>query len=316
MTTWMFALFLPALAWSFTPTSEMSCTDLDLRTESLGQVRNQGKISWCYAFTASDMLAHAARSGQRYSAADLALNYNESLVGRIMSKVMPNGNPHETGFNKIALEKAMKDGTCPESVFPSEKWMRVAADKSQEVPMPEAMKEIAALHSRRRSLKADSLPFHYQFRHVDRQKFFELLQTKHLRTFYQRLRLTACQGERREYGARWRVKMVLRNQKIFSRINQQLDRGRLVGLDYDARILENKDHTGIKLSELHTSSIVGRRWNRGKNICEYLIRDSRGPQCTRYDASYECQSGNVWLTESQIFSSLISVVYMLSPSGI
>jgi len=82
-------------------------------------------------------------------------------------------------------------------------------------------------------------------------------------------------------------------------------------VDYDARILVNKHHRGISLNELHTSGIVGRRWNSEKKSCEFLIRDSYGEQCTDYDPSYDCEDGYVWLNELLIYPNLTSIVYLL-----
>jgi hypothetical protein len=312
MRKWIFLFVIPTFVQAYSPTQESACTSLDLRDETLGEVRNQGQISWCFAFTASDMLSHTFHH-ERISAADVALNYNESLVGRIMSTVSPNGSPHETGLTKVALIKAMKDGWCPESVFPSEKWIRVSNGKEEEVPMPEAMKEIAGLHKIRKDLTEKNLPFWFKFKNVHPKNFISFLQTKNLRNFYQSLRLTACENDRHEFDSRWKTKMVLRNASVFPRINEQLNLGRMVGLDYDSRILASATHRGVKLSELHTSSIVGRRWNEEKRTCEYLIRNSYGSSCSsRYDRSYDCQNGQLWLNESQIYGSMTSVVYMLS----
>lgn len=298
-------------ALSFTPSSPQTCTPLDLRHPLLGEVKNQGKISWCYAFTASDQLAYTFGVKEKISASDIALNYNDTLVGRIMDGLTNNGNPHETGFNKAALMETMKEGYCPENVLPSEVWTKVEDGEERQVKMPEAMKEIAELHKKRMSLNSKNLPFYYRFKNITAEEFVTLLQTKKLRGVFSKLRKLACQGERRPFPARWKVKMVLRNKEIFAHVNEQLGLNRLVGLDYDARILENRDHRGIKLSELHTSSIVARRWNQKRNTCEYLIRDSHGVQCSRYDTRYECEQGNVWLGESEIYGSMTSIVFIL-----
>lgn len=311
MKKWIFLLLIPAFAYGYIPTSQNECSPLDIRNETLGHVKNQGQISWCFAFTASDMLSYTFDK-QRISAADVALNYNESLVGRIMSTVDPNGTPHETGFTKVALIKAMKDGLCPESVFPSEKWIKVTNGKEEEILMPVAMKEIAELHKKRKELTEKNLPFYFKFKNIDAKNFLSYLQTKHLRNFYQSLRLKACENDRESFDARWKTKMVFRNKGIFRRVNEQLELGRMVGLDYDSRILENRQHRGVKLSELHTSGIVGRRWNEERKSCEFLIRDSRGIQCTRYDQSYDCHEGQLWLGESEIYGNMTSIVYMLS----
>lgn len=307
----MLLLLLPAVSFAFHATPKEQCTSLDLRNPTLGQVRNQGKISWCYAFTASDMLGYAFDEPSRISAADLALSYNSSFLGRVIDTFTSHGTPHETGFTKTALNRAMKEGFCPEEVFPSEVWVKVTGDREEKIPMPEAMKEINHLHEKRHELSSSNLPFYYKFKNIGRAEFLSLLQTKKLRNFYSSLRHEACQDDRISFPVRWKVKMAFRHRKIFGRINQQLALGRLIGLDYDARILDNKDHHGVKLSELHTSSMVGRRWNDEKNSCEYLIRNSYGESCSRYDESYECQEGHLWLSESQVYGSMISVVYML-----
>lgn len=308
-------LLLPLTSFSYGPTPQNSCTPLDLRNHTLGPARNQGDISWCYAFTAADMLAHTFKRNTPISAADVAINYNQSAFGRVMSVFIPNdaGKPHETGFNKAALIQAMKDGFCSEEIFPSEIWTKVTAGNEEQVPMPQAMTEIAKLHAMRDQLNVGNLPFYYKFKHVGKTEFLALLKTKKLRNFYNDLRTTVCKSDREESPEKWKVKMVFKNPKIFSRISEQLELGRLVGLDYDSRILESKKHRGVKLLNLHTSPIVGRRWNKEQNTCEFLIRDSYGPQCTsRYDVNYDCEDGHIWLNEDEIYGNMTSIVYMLS----
>ncbi len=308
-------LILPTISFAYIPTSKNNCTPLDLRNHTLGAVRNQQEISWCYAFTAADMLAHTFKRSEPISAADIAINYNQSLIGKVMSVFIPNdaGKPHETGFNKAALITAMRDGFCSEEVLSSETWIKVVAGKEARVPMPTAMTEIAKLHATRAQLNSNNLPFYYKFKHVGKEEFLALLKTKKLRNFYDNLRLKVCQFDREPSPEKWKVKMVFKNPSVFERISEQLELGRLVGLDYDSRILHSKKHRGVKLTELHTSSLVGRRWNTKQNICEYLVRDSYGPECTsRYDENYDCEDGNIWLNEDEIHGSMVSIVYMLS----
>lgn len=309
---WILAFLITSQAFAYYPTRETECSPLDLRNETLGDVRNQGKVSWCYAFAGADMLAHTFNLPEKISAADIALNYNESLVGRILDIFLDNGNPHETGFNKFSLQKAMKDGYCPESVFPSERWIKVTGDKEESVTLREAIDLIVSLHKNRKLYTEKTLPFYFKFKNVGPSEFYSVLQNKKPRQVFNDLRHAACSRDRMSFDTRWKVKMTLRHENIFWRLNEQLDVGRPVGLDYDARILENRDHRGVKLSELHTSAIVGRRWNPEARACEYLIRNSYGKECNRYDPRYECKDGHQWLGESQIYGSMTSIVYMLS----
>jgi len=320
-------LSLPVMAFAFTPTSQQDCTPLDLRNGTLNAVRDQKEVSWCYAFTGADMLAHTFDVSEKISAADMAIGYNQTRVGLFVRwldlNLLKRKDPeirrkaHQNGLNKISLNKAMQDGWCPERIFPSEAWTKMSRHqndwKESQVPLAQAMLEIAALHDIRSSLSAKDIPYYYSFKNVDADSFVQLLQNKNVASFYTSLRNTVCQDDRQPFDHKWKVKMVFKNPNIFSRISKQLEDGRLVGLDYDARILLDSTHRGFKLSELHTSSLVARRWNPNQHTCEYLVRNSHGEDCRiLYDESYECDAGNAWLGESLIYPSMTSIVYMLS----
>lgn len=323
----LLGLALPALAFAYNPTSQQSCTPIDLRNESLAGARNQKNVSWCYAFTAADMLAHTFNQTERISAADIAIGYNITKVGlfvrwldvNLLNRKDPTlrSMPHQNGFNKLALIQSMKEGWCPERVLPSESWTKMLRTENGwtqlEIPLEQAMLEISAMHDIRKSLTVENIPFYYSFKNVDAQVFVQLLQNKKVATIYSELRKAVCRDDRQSFNYNWKVKMVFKNPKVFFRISEQLENGRLVGLDYDSRILLSSTSRGVKISNLHTSSLVGRRWNQNTHSCEYLIRNSYGQNCgARYDQSYECESGNLWLDESLIYKSMTSIVYMLS----
>lgn len=327
MKTWIVMLAFPAMALAYQPTSEQSCSPIDLRSSQLGDVRNQKDVSWCYAFSASDMLGHAHDTSERVSAADVAIGYNQSALGLFVRWMDVNvinrtdgvrrASAHQTGFNKVALDRAMKAGWCPESVFPSEAWtkkIRVGSRwREESVPLAEAMLDIAVLHRKRKDLTASNIPYYYSFKNVDAGTFVQLLQPKQLAKFYFGLRTTVCRDDRVPFDNHPKVKMVIKNPKVLARISEQLEAGRLVGLDYDSRILKSRTHRGFSIGELHTSPIVGRRWNAERKSCEFLIRNSYGTACSdRYDPNMDCEEGHLWLDESEIFTSMTSIVYMLS----
>ena len=327
MKLFLLGLALPAFAFAYTPTSQQNCTPIDLRNETLASVRNQKNVSWCYAFTAADMLAHTFNQTEKISAADIAIGYNRTKIGlfvrwldvNLLNRKDPTLRlmPHQTGLNKLALIQSMKDGWCPERVFPSESWTKMLRTKNGwtqlEIPLEQAMLEISAMHDIRKSLTVENIPFYYRFKNVDAHAFVQLLQKKKIASIYSSLREAVCRDDRYAFDYNWKVKMVIKNPKVFNRISEQLENGRLVGLDYDSRILRNSRSRGVKLSELHTSSLVGRRWNQNTSSCEYLIRNSYGDKCeNRYDQSYECESGNLWLSESSIYKTMTSTVYLLS----
>jgi hypothetical protein len=84
MRVWFLALLVSQAAVAMTATTKQDCSLLDLRDDFLGEVRNQKKISWCYAFAGADMLAHAYQIPEKISAADVAIAYNETKIGKIL----------------------------------------------------------------------------------------------------------------------------------------------------------------------------------------------------------------------------------------
>lgn len=325
--TYLFLLLaFPAMALAYTPSSQQECSSLDLRNSFIYEIRNQKEVAWCYAFTGADMLAYTYQSSEKISAADMAIGYNETKLGKLIRwfdvNVMNRSDhvrklrAHQMGLNKFSLKNALKDGTCPERVFPSEAWVKMTRTETgwteSSVPLDQAMIDIALLHSKRKKLTTETLPYYYSFKNVGADNFVQLLQTKNVARFYSSLRQVVCKDDRQPYDTKWKVKMTLKNRSIFRTISEQLEQGRLVGIDYDNRVLEDNTHAGVSLAKLHTSSLIGRRWNHEKNSCEFLIRDSYGNQCEKYDPSYGCEGGNVWISESKIYSNIVSAVYMLS----
>lgn len=309
----LFFIFLvPSLVFGFSKSDESQCTKLDLRNNSLGAVRDQGKISWCYAFAGADMLAHAMGITRAVSAADIAISYNETLLARLMNQLESHTDhlPHQTGFNKIALNKILKVGLCPEVVFPSEYWIKVQHGKEFLVPMPEAMKEIYDLFFKVKKYRFSTLPFYYRFEHVDELVFQELLKSKNLRHFYSELRSIVCQSDRFKNEEALKARMIFVRQSIFKDISEILDSGTLVGVDYDSRVLEDHTHKTRSFANLHTSVIVARRWNQNQKQCEYLIRNSHGRSCEKYDSYFSCEEGHIWVGEAELYPNLTSIVYL------
>jgi len=324
------ALLCSQMAWadSFQKTEQRVCTELDLRNDKLPQIRDQKNVSWCYAFTAADMLTYTYNLSEMASAADVAINYNRSDLALFMRWLRQTFGsrpeqgeeeifmmPHQTGFNKIALDRGMRDGYCPERVFPSDSWTKMTRDgdkwNESQTDLKTAMLEIYGLLKNKKNLKASNIPFYFHFKNVESAgDFFKLIKEHEPSTFYSSLRDEVCKFDRIKFRRRFQSKMYIKDPGIFVSLNKQLNRSRLVGIDYDSRILSDRRNNSIKLSEMHTSSVVGRRWNNTARECQYLVRDSHGNQCSRYDTSYECLGGQVWLSESLLYSNLTSLVYI------
>jgi hypothetical protein len=314
----------------FFKTQKKDCSPIDIRTDHLREIRDQKKVSWCYAFTAADMLTYTFNLPEKASAADVAINYNDSDAGLIVrwfnqtfGQRRSSGDqdifmmPHQTGFNQVALRRSMRDGFCPERVFPSEFWIKRERTEfgfhESKVDLRSAMLDIYQLLKNEKNLTTDNLPYYFAFQNIQSpQDFLGVIKGETPKTFYAKLRAEVCKHDRIPFHKKYQVEMYLKDASVFKVLNKHLNLSRMVGIDYDDRITSDRRHRGIAIKELHTSGIVARKWNAQKNECSYLIRDSRSATCTRYDPSYECLGGKIWLEESLLYPSLVSLVTILS----
>jgi hypothetical protein len=320
-----FLLSLPLISYGYNPTAPNECTSIDLRDEFLGKNRNQKKVAWCYAFSAADLLNHHYQIPEKISAADMAISQNQTSLALFVRWLNLNllsakneqmrSSVHQTGFSALALRETMNKGWCPEEVFPSQNWVKKIRDPEGEreeiVGLDEAFKDIARLHSQFHSqgLNQDNLPYYFSFKHVGVKEFTTALEGRTLPQVYKKLQHLICSQERRPFEHHLIPKMVIKNPRIFTLIGSHLGQGAAVSLDYDSRSLRSSESQGVKISNLHTSLLVGRRWNSEMGSCEYLVRDSYGESCQgKYDPSYDCEEGNVWLRESIIYKNMTSVV--------
>jgi len=254
-------LMLPQLAFSgvFEKTSKSSCSPLDLRTEKLKLIRDQKQVAWCYAFTAADMLTNMYDLPERASAADVAINYNDSDLG-VFSRWLfetfgRRGSrsetdifmmPHQTGLNKVALDRVMRDGYCPERVFPSESWTKMTRGEGKwlesKTDLRTAMLEIYGLLKNQQSLTIENLSFYYHFKNIESpEEFLKLVKDESISGFYSKLRREVCKYDRIKFQKSFKVEMYLNDSLTFLFLNKQLNRGRLIGIDYDSRISINMD---------------------------------------------------------------------------
>lgn len=321
-------IILSMPAWAYHKSTPQECSPITLERKLNSDTRNQGEVAWCYAFTSADLIGAVYKLPVPVSAADVALRYNKTFPAKIVQffrrltgahkdNPIERYLPHQTGFSKVAIERVYKDGWCPESVFPSEKWVKKTRVhngwKTSEVSLDVAFAELLALSANRDNLTVKTIPYFYTFKNIETPNlFFDLLKKYKYNEFLQQLRLTACKNDRYQLTETYPVKMIIKYSRVFDLLNKQLDQGRLVGLDYDSRVLKKFKNYGFSLDNLHSSVLLGRQWNQDLNECEYLVRDSYGKECKDYDPGTRCHNGYVWLPESIVYKNMTSIVYQAS----
>jgi hypothetical protein len=314
-------LFL-MLFFVVTQLNAQPCPETNLKNENLGEVRNQREVSWCYAFSAADLLNYY-NPREKISAADIAVNYNRAKLPRAMRFFSSWYNmffnyrryqlQHMTGFSKIALNLALKEGSCAEESFPSEVWIKVNNynGEREEITLDQAMIDIHNLRLKVAwGMDINEIPYYFELPNISRELFYEIVKNYTRDRIFNVLRTYACADSRNEYQERARAKMVFKHRNIMNNIYQRLSNNHPVLVDYDIRLLHENSPRGLKLGKLHTSVLLGSRFNQNKNRCEVLIKDSFGQDCSQYTDDIECDKGYVWVDADKLKKKMTSFVYL------
>jgi len=315
----LFFLTTSSCAFSFSPTPESACTGIDLRTEYPLKMRNQGNVSWCYAHAAADYLQFYNRIPEQISAADIAINYSHRLWPRLL-RWWQGGVLPETGLIRGALNDMASIGYCPEEFFPSEKWTRRMMNgkvpgASESVLLGTALRDIDSMVtqvSKGIYRTADDLPFIYEFKGVSHQQFFDtIFGNSNVSDVIDHLRVAACAQHRKPFPREIKnVQMGFNTGSVFVGMNRVLDQHMPVTVDFFYDFLDNIDSFSHSLSNLHTTILVGRRFDAKTQECQYLIKNSYGTDCSEYDYRHQCDGGNIWVSEHSLGSAMTSFVYI------
>lgn len=277
---------------------------IDLRNETLGAVRDQDSIGWCYAFAAADLLTYKLK--KKISAADVAMNYNDTLINRIFKKLGGFGEQNFHGGDEgDAIEKtAKKGGACLEKNLRSE-------DNGYSTLMTtltdiEKIKENSTSDISSLCSKAAMA----MFPNMTLTDYLAIAKGALKTDLLERLSDKAC-GPRISLD-RIRVKsqyafLESGRKELFDQIDKQLANKNIVSIGYNSKALYDVD---TQEEGLHASVAVGRRYNASNGECEYLIRNSWGRACSSYDQRLSCEEGNIWVPKSALVKGILNVTYL------
>ncbi len=122
------------------------------------------------------------------------------------------------------------------------------------------------------------------------------------------MRQTICKNNRKLFVTDLKPKMYFKKLNILKQINSALSENRQSSIDFNTTLLQNLDNDNINLLKLHTVAIYGRTFNKKDNQCYYLLKDSHGDKCNRYDSRIECDKGYLWLPEKSLIKASTSAV--------
>ena len=305
-----------------------SCEPVDYRNR-LPPVRSQHGFSWCFAFAAADLLSFETRvpisavgvgiSSQRnYAAAYNAVSGKLDIIDYFERPRRDQVYDTERGENMLIALQANLDGQplCREADLPQRFVPAVAPNMDTPIHMQSTAYRINELRSLIRDSsprERDILPPEVQLCNRADSAARILFPSANLEDFRKIVieieRGSDPMGEFYDLACKSPVQInpdleisaVSRDAgapKLSEALDQQLSRSP-AAIVYNSDLLTNPDSTEIKEPN-HASVIVARRQNPSTGACEYLLRNSWGPNCSYYNPDLRCENGHIWLPRSVI----------------
>lgn len=288
-----------------------TCTDvINIKSPlALDRPKNQDSIGWCYAYAASDIIAHA--TGVDVSAVYMANNYNDNFMSNLTGS-------DEGGYINQVLDATLKKGVCLEKDVPSTDftYSKEGFDIRKLMTSLDAFsKSYQNATDAEKKILIDNIcsqadlkgGLKYIFPNKTTAQIGSILENLGSNA-YKKVALSCP----KVFPPELKNLKVMRDSgsSIFSTMDEQLANGNIVGIHYNAGTLENYRESSSSIN--HASTIVGRRFNPKTNSCEYMIRNSYGKSCKKMNEDYECVDGHIWIAEDYLkySKSIKSVIYV------
>lgn len=269
---------------------KISCKPVD-KSQEFGPVRDQGKMGWCYAFASADLFSH--RLNKKISAADIAFTSGNNWIDNTLRFAGRPESELSGAFANLAMKDALKKGLCLEKEIPSEdnKFGSVEKTLSEIERLRDENDTQATLNCESVKTALGAL-----FPDLQMQDVQEILKSGAKNDLFSALAGKSC--NRIHANLEVENHFVLDSKSASEQFDKYLDTNKPFTIGYNIDLLYNKD-VQERVSS-HASVVVGRRFNEQSGQCEYLVRNSMGPSCTPYDASYDCKDGQVWISKANL----------------
>jgi C1A family cysteine protease len=283
---------------------KISCaTKIDLRNETLGQVRDQDTIGWCYAFAAADLLTYKLKT--KISAADLAINYNHIWYNSILNKLGNGEQDSLGGWSDDAINATIKKGgACLEKNLRSE--------DNGFASLKKTLVEIDSIKNNAKTTPVISCAVapRAMFPTLATNDYLNIIENSSKMEFMSLLSDKSCSP--RISLKNIKIKKISAylekgRDELCNEIDKQLDSKNIVSISYNSESLYDIE---TKKNSNHASVIVGKKFNSTSGECEYLIRNSWGRGCNAYDGRLNCEEGNIWMPKSVLVKGLQDVTYL------
>jgi hypothetical protein len=308
--------------------NRMPCgEDKDLRKPSLGKVRNQSGLSWCYAYAVADYYSYYLN--KKVSAVDVVISFVDHLRKQGSHREMLSDTKGQ--YLDQVLELVYKDGLCLESEVNSDAISHQQVDYGLLLEGEEVIREIESVKrsfdqleriGRVAQLKCEENQLVSSvFPRVSYVDTFNALSFYTLDEIWAGLRDEHC-SKKHKIAGKFKVKSAIKRDHgdslpLLRLINSMLDsktgktEGSPVLLHYAANLPRGSKPITVNLDEFnHASMVVGRRINSKTGRCEYLVRNSWGEDRSP-NPNLEWEDGNFWVSGFDLMMHTLSINYVV-----
>jgi hypothetical protein len=286
---------------AYAPARKQSCTTINnLKPPlSMKRAKSQDSMNWCFDMVASDLVAHA--TGEEPSAAFLGLNNlryfrneGEGFIAKIVDGVKKHGSCMEKDLSSYDYKFAETYKGYDVEKLVAEVTKLYHNIVSNKISV-EAGAELYCQDDKMRTALEELFP-NVEPMDIIRSilKFNKDGEWSPLAT----IASNTCTIKKIPALNSWKPRYINRlNQANWSKLDKALADGAIVGIEYDAGILESYNYAAHTLNG-HASSLIGREWNDKTQSCDYILRNSWGKSCAKYSKDYRCVDGHVYIPET------------------
>lgn len=274
-----------------------SCPSVDLRQDfDFGLTRSQKFLGWCYSYAGADLVGH--HIGENLSSFDLAAQVAQYRIEK--HKI------NETRLTKVSGGSVRDLGTIVENVGVCSGNLITSSYPNSSFIVRELEEAAIFVAENRAAGRMSDLDVQkYVFaRSTKFQKIMPTTSVWQMVEYFKNLKnekyplaelFDQVCGTRKKLKLNWNYQIGVHTTKT---MKHQLAKQRVIYVSWAEKTLEDLSKPIGPAG--HASSIIGMRFNKSKNTCEFLLRNSYGNSLQRtYDPKIRTQvaNGNVWVSE-------------------
>lgn len=300
-----------------------SCQSIDLRSQ-LGPVLNQDGAGYCYAYTAADLISH--KLGKQVSAVDIALQYTKrhdrlmyNAEGRnYLNKVSSerSDDVDHGGWVRYALPYAQEAGFCSEEKVNSNDFTNDKDMINSLVNLNQLALKEYSLDTANGSDCAKFAKIQRVFPGVSMRELQDAANKSTVMNVGTNVADIACEPRikpetpmrfKNIYGSDRKDGVI--NSTQFNQLDSVLNSGKPLSLTLSMESLYEFRNARVKRQPIHAITLAGRQYNPRTGKCEYILKNSWGPEC---DSKYKvrCENGYMFVPEEVLRRIIMQADYI------